>query len=185
VSQRLVTTDDHTGAEILSGITESGTSVSISRNGQTVTWEGVNLTDESWGQLTALLNEYLPGITPSGQEPITPEPTPEPQAPTAEAELAATKARAERLITEAATQREDTTAARQAQTAQRHGGRANGKPATQAEARAHSKAARAWWYGLGQGDLNKLGLPTPRNRQSFIGKLPQAVTDVYSQLQTA
>jgi len=60
--QRLVTTDDHSGTEIMDQIETTQASVSVSRNGQGVVWPGLNLTDESWEGLIKLIRDYLPDV---------------------------------------------------------------------------------------------------------------------------
>lgn len=194
MSQRLLTTDDHSGAEIVSDTDATQASISITRNGVALSWDGLNLTDESWGALTDLLTQFLPGITPSGQGSENGS-APSGQEPNVHSEdcglqgsglnksctchVGANKRAAQALIDEAAANREQALATRQASKPRQP--RQGTQAATQAAQRERSKSIRAWWYNLPQGELNKLGLPTPKDRTVQIGKMPVVVTDVYAQ----
>ena len=160
MSQRLVTTDDHSKAEIVDGTDTTRANVVISRNGQCVTWQGLNLTDESWSALVKTLTEFLPGAEPTtGQDE-----TPNPEGPN-QPELPA-----------------DPTPAPVAAS-----GTAAATPASSGPVgrRDDSKQIRAWWYALSAADLKRLGLPTPKNRSVQVGKLPAALYDVYDQAHAA
>jgi hypothetical protein len=155
MSTRQVTTDDHTGAEIVEGIDQTRANVSISRNGQTQSWQDVNLTDESWDELVKILTDFFPhtpaeqcdqpdqGQADQGQADQLPLATPTPAAAPA----------------------------------------ASSPPAT--GRRSDSAEIRAWWYALSAADLKRLGLPTPKNRSTTVGKLPAGVYAVYDQAHTA
>jgi hypothetical protein len=63
MSQRIVTTDDHTGDEIVSEIDHSQARVGLIRDGQGYSWRNIHLSDASWNELVKIIDEFLPGIT--------------------------------------------------------------------------------------------------------------------------
>lgn len=179
MSQRLVTTDDHTGAEILSDIVQTGASVTLMRNGQTVTWDGINLTDDSWQELKDMLVAWLPGATATedgGQQANEAEPT----------QPAAAPALAERAQDAAEARAAEQTPAPAPAAAPAAASNGYARPAptggklTQAAQKARSKAMRQWWYQLDSQSLKALGLPTP-DRSKQVGKLPALVSERYSE----
>jgi hypothetical protein len=175
--QRLVTTDDHSGTEIMDGIESSQASVSISRNGKGLVWPGLNLTDETWEGLTKLIRDYLPNVEPITSEtreedsqadkryltaPKGSERTAEPSEPAIPGKLHA--AGANQLG------RELVTSSRVPSPRSAPTGELTGKD--------YSRAVRAWWYGLSDESIKALGLKVP-NRTVNFGKMPQAVYDAY------
>jgi hypothetical protein len=169
MSTRQVTTDDHTGAEIMEGIDQTRAQVSVSRNGQTQSWLDVNLTQESWDELVKILTDFFPhtpadeGQADQGQAD---------QGETPEQRDARHQAKAVRdadLAAQLVAERRVTPAASSAPTGRR----------------SDSAEIRAWWYALSAADLKRLGLPTPKNRSTTVGKLPANVYTIYDQAHTA
>jgi hypothetical protein len=165
MSQRLVTTDDHSRAEIVDGTDTTRANVVISRNGQCVTWQGLNLTDESWQALVGVLTDFLPGAQPTSGEDESPTNPEGPNQPETADQITPAPA----PVPEPAS------------------GTAAATPASSGPVgrRSDSAQIRAWWYALSAADLKRLGLPTPKNRSVQVGKLPAALYDVYDQAHAA
>lgn len=184
MSQRLVTTDDHTGDEITTNLPESRASVTLARNDHSLTWPDIHMTDESWDGLIKLVRDYFPGVEPTGVEAGLDD-----DGPTAadEASAAADEARAvqQAQTLDAATVSSAGTA--KVASAERLAAQLAALPPaptrdpatmTQAARKARSAAMRAWWYALDAQSIKALGLKTP-NRAVTRGKLPPAVVDAY------
>jgi hypothetical protein len=182
MSAKMIIIDDHTGDEISGPISPTQASITLARDEHSLTWQNVNMTDDTWDELIKLVRDYLPNIEPTGLESGLAD-AGSPAASTADdARQAQELADAdERARTQAIKRADDDAQRAQEQAlAVRHADNvaSAGSPQTQAQRKARSKATRAWWYALDARTLKALALPTP-NRSVTLGKLPPAVVAAY------
>lgn len=151
MSQRVLVSDDHDGTEItLSDAEKTLTNAVISRNGEVFEWDGANLTDESWKELSSMLAGFFTNLEATHTDrndegDLGEDDDSEPDNGTLPLASVTPK-------TTAASSTAD-------------------KP--------NSKDVRAWWYGLSVPQLRALALPTPKDRNRTAGKMPETVTPAY------
>jgi hypothetical protein len=175
MSRKTIVIDDHAGTPIDEAQAEATrTTITLSRNGQTgqdVTWSGLNLTEESFGELLKLVMEFCPDAEPYNAADAATQRVAQMRADADAADATPYTGQDHADMSEAApepTQTLKTPAAKAT---------AASVPLSQAEQRRRSAAVRAWWQGLTPDVLKALDLPTPK---SGPGKMPVAVTEAYA-----
>jgi hypothetical protein len=178
MSQRLVTTDDHTGTEISNGIDKTEAKIVMTRNGEMLRWDALNLSDESWDALKVALTTFLP----DAELEIIPNVTADDDDDQPSLEDEASAAKDEARATQTALLADAQSAPAPASTPKPAPAPASAASSTdgmtQAQRKALSAAKRAWWYGLTDETCKALSLPVP-NREINRGKLPPAVDAAY------
>lgn len=152
MSQRIVIIDDHSNAEIeIAEGHKTRASITLTRVGQehSISWDDLNLTDESWDLLIKTIREFCPNAQPNADELDA----------SADAEQASASHFMDAVLQPEASQPAPATP-------------------TPVAVKRDGKAVRAWWYALDSATIKALALPMP-DRSRNIGKLPVAVYDAY------
>jgi cell wall-associated NlpC family hydrolase len=174
MSKKTIVIDDHAGTPIDETQAEATrTTITLSRNGQTgqdVTWSGLNLTEESFGELLKLVMEFCPDAEPYNAADAATQRVAQMRA---DADAAATA----QTPTPAAEAAAAPPAAASVPAAKVPAAKSASAPLSQGEARKRSAAVRSWWQSLTPAALKALGLPEAK---SGPGRMPPAVTDAYN-----
>ena len=182
MSQRLVTTDDHTGDEIVTRIDDQRASLTLARNDHSITWPDMHLNDESWDGLIKLIRDYLPTVqtvsSPDLDEADGPDAADEASAAADELRAQATAQALDDEAEQAQQAQAQALAVQRVQAQQATNESAPSGTMTQAQQKALSASRRAWWYALDAKTLKALNLKTP-DRSVTRGKLPPAVVAAY------
>ena len=134
MSQRIVIIDDHSNAEIeIAEGHKTRASITLTRVGQehSISWDDLNLTDDSWDLLIKTIREFCPNAQPNADE------------------------------LDASADAEQVTTSNERIQAMEHASQPAPATPTPVAVKRDGKAVRAWWYALDSATIKALALPMP------------------------